>query len=100
MAFLLDKAMAKPDWDELQQRFMSDRATTGVSPKEWCEAQGMKYATARRYIKKPTAQKPAQKEQNAEELMDIKLSAKVKRFIAEYLKDNNATKVYLGCGKI
>lgn len=93
--------MAKPDWGELQQRFLSEHAATGVSPKEWCEAQGLNYATARRYIKKPsaqTAQKPAQKkvrtaqkEQSAEELLDIKLSAKVKRFIAEYLKDNNAT---------
>lgn len=93
--------MAKPDWGELQQRFLSDHAATGVSPKEWCETQGLNYATARRYIKKPsaqTAQKPAQKkmrtaqnEQSAEVLVDIKLSAKVKRFIAEYLKDNNAT---------
>ena len=33
----------------------------------------------------------AQKDKSAEELVDIKLSAKVKRFIAEYLKDNNAT---------
>ncbi|WP_320704934.1 terminase small subunit [Enterobacter asburiae] len=82
--------MAKPDWGELQQRFLSDHAATGVSPKEWCEAQGLNYATARRYIKKPSAQ-TAQKEQSAEELVHIKLSAKVKRFIAEYLKDNNAT---------
>lgn len=93
--------MAKPDWGELQQRFLSEHAATGVSPKEWCEAQGLNYATARRYIKKPsaqTAQKPAQKkmrtaqkEKSADELVDIQLSAKVKRFIAEYLKDNNAT---------
>ncbi|EFL9573438.1 terminase small subunit [Escherichia coli] len=93
--------MAKPDWGELQQRFLSEHAATGVSPKEWCEAQGLNYATARRYIKKPAvqiAQKPAQKklrtaqkEKCAEELVGIKLSAKVKRFIAEYLKDNNAT---------
>ena len=93
--------MEKPDWGELQQRFLSDHAATGVSPKEWCEAQGLNYATARRYIKKPAAEsaqksaqkkvRTAQKEQSAEELVDIKLSAKVKRFIAEYLKDNNAT---------
>ncbi|QGW87440.1 terminase small subunit [Enterobacter asburiae] len=93
--------MAKPDWGELQQRFLSEHATTGVSPKEWCEAQGLNYATARRYIKKPSAQiaqipsqkkvRTAQKEQSAEELVEIKLSAKVKRFIAEFLKDNNAT---------
>ncbi|QCA18255.1 terminase small subunit [Citrobacter freundii] len=93
--------MAKPDWGVLQQRFLSDHAVTGVSPKEWCEAQGLNYATARRHIKKPTAQsaqKPAQKklrtaqkEKCAEELVDAKLSPKVKRFIAEYLKDQNAT---------
>lgn len=93
--------MAKPDWGELQQRFLSDHAATGVSPKDWCEAQGLNYATARRYIKKPsaqTAQKPAQKklrtaqkEKSAEELANSKLSPKVKRFIAEYLKDQNAT---------
>lgn len=90
--------MAKPDWGELQQRFLSEHAATGVSPKEWCEAQGLNYATARRYIKKPSAQKSAQKkvrtaqkEKNADELVNIKLSAKVTRFIAEYLKDNNAT---------
>ncbi len=39
--------MAKPDWGVLQQRFLSDHAVTGVSPKEWCEAQGLNYATAR-----------------------------------------------------
>jgi hypothetical protein len=93
--------MAKPDWGELQQRFLSEHAVTGVSPKEWCEAQGLNYATARRYIKKYTAKnaqnsaqkkvRTAQKEQRTEELVDIQLSAKVKRFIAEYLKDNNAT---------
>ncbi len=93
--------MAKPDWGELQQRFLSEHAKTGVSPKEWCEAQGLNYATARRYIKKPSAQtaqktaqkkvRTAQKEQSVDELVDIQLSAKVKRFIAEYLKDNNAT---------
>lgn len=93
--------MAKPDWGELQQRFLSEHAATGVSPKEWCEAQGLNYATARRYIKKPsaqTAQKSAQKkvrtaqtEKCADELVGSKLSPKVKLFIAEYLKDHNAT---------
>ena len=93
--------MVKPYWGEFQQRFLSEYVAIGVSPKEWCEAQGLNYATARRYIKKPSAQiaqKPAQKklrtaqkEQCAEELVEAKLSPKVKRFIAEYLKDNNAT---------
>ncbi len=94
--------MAKPDWGALQQRFLSDHAVTGVSPKDWCEAQGLNYATARRYIKKPSAQtaqksaqkkvRTAQKEQSAEELVDDDgLTAQQRRFVAEYLKDGNAT---------
>ncbi len=93
--------MAKPDWGELQQRFLSEHAVTGVSPKEWCEAQGLNYATARRYIKKPpaqSAQKSAQKkmrtaqaEKSAEQLVESELSPQQKRFVAEYLKDQNAT---------
>ena len=43
--------MAKPDWGELQQRFLSEHAKSGISPKEWCEAQGLNYSTAKRYIK-------------------------------------------------
>jgi len=94
--------MAKPDWGDLQQRFLSDHAATGVSPKEWCEAQGLNYVTARRYIKKPAAQSAqksaqkkvriAQKKKSAEELVDDDdLNAQQRRFVAEYLKDQNAT---------
>ncbi len=98
--------MAKPDWGELQQRFLSDHAATGVSPKDWCEAQGLNYATARRYIKKPTAQKPAQKklrtaqkEKCAEELVDDDgLTDQQRLFVAEYLKDNNATQAAIRAG--
>lgn len=101
--------MAKPDWGELQQRFLSEHAVTGVSPKEWCEAQGLNYATARRHIKKPAAQiaqKPAQKklrtaqkESSAEELVDDEgLTAQQRRFVAEYLKDGNATKAAIRAG--
>ncbi|WP_448943753.1 terminase small subunit [Klebsiella michiganensis] len=101
--------MAKPDWGELQQRFLSDHAATGVSPKDWCEAQGLNYATARRYIKKPTAQtaqKPAQKklrtaqkEKCAEELVDDDgLTTQQRLFVAEYLKDNNATQAAIRAG--
>ena len=101
--------MAKPDWGELQQRFLSDHAATGVSPKDWCEAQGLNYATARRYIKKPsaqTAQKPtqkklrtAQKQKCAEELVDDGgLTAQQRLFVAEYLKDNNATQAAIRAG--
>ena len=101
--------MAKPDWGALQQRFLSDHAVTGVSPKDWCEAQGLNYATARRYIKKPSAQtaqksaqkkvRTAQKEQSAEELVDDDgLTAQQRRFVAEYLKDGNATQAAIRSG--
>ncbi|TKU52419.1 terminase small subunit [Citrobacter sp. wls714] len=101
--------MAKPDWGELQQRFLSEHAATGVSPKEWCEAQGLNYATARRYIKKPsaqTAQKPAQKkmrtaqkDKSANELVDDDgLTAQQRLFVAEYLKDGNATHAAIRAG--
>ncbi|MGM3311596.1 terminase small subunit, partial [Enterobacter hormaechei subsp. steigerwaltii] len=94
--------MAKPDWGELQQRFLSEHASTGVSPKEWCEAQGLNYATARRYIKKPSAQtaqksaqkkmRTAQKDKSANELVDDDgLTPQQRLFVAEYLKDHNAT---------
>lgn len=48
--------MAKPDWSELQKQFLSDHAESEISPKEWCEDQGLNYATARRYIKISNAQ--------------------------------------------
>lgn len=101
--------MAKPDWGVLQQRFLSDHAVTGVSPKEWCEAQGLNYATARRHIKKPTAQtaqktaqkkvRTAQKGKCAVELVDDEgLTAQQRRFVAEYLKDGNATQAAIRAG--
>ncbi|HAS0724980.1 TPA: terminase small subunit, partial [Enterobacter hormaechei subsp. xiangfangensis] len=88
---------------------LSEHAATGVSPKEWCEAQGLNYATARRYIKKPsaqTAQKPtqkkmrtAQKDKSANELMDDDgLTAQQRLFVAEYLKDGNATQAAIRSG--
>ena len=101
--------MAKPDWGELQQRFLSEHAATSVSPKEWCKAQGLNYATARRYIKKPFAQiaqksaqqklRAAQKDKSADELVDDDgLTTQQRRFVAEYLKDGNATQAAIRAG--
>ncbi|HIG9583235.1 TPA: terminase small subunit [Escherichia coli] len=63
--------MAKTDWEVLQQEYIAEYTRSGISPVAWCEARGLNYATARRYIKKPpknaqtevrkTAQKSAQK---------------------------------------
>ncbi len=44
--------MAGANCNELQKQFLSDYATTGKFPKEWCEIQGLNYATARRPSKK------------------------------------------------
>lgn len=46
--------MAKPDWGALQHQFLAEHAKTGVSPKDWCAAQGLNYSSAKRYIKVTT----------------------------------------------
>lgn len=33
------------------KRFLSEHAKTGISPRDWCEAQGLNYSSAKRYIK-------------------------------------------------
>ncbi len=48
--------MAKPDWGALQDQFLVEHAKTDIFPKDWCEEQGLNYATERRYIKNPSAQ--------------------------------------------
>ncbi|MEH0016794.1 terminase small subunit [Citrobacter portucalensis] len=119
--------MIKPDWGVLHQRFLSDHAVTGVSPKDWCEAQGLNYTSARRYIKKPTAQKTAQKKvRNAQteqapttaqyeqsptdaqtdipesaqpfNLRNYGLNDMQIRFVEEYLLDLNRTAAYKRAG--
>lgn len=80
--------MAKPDWGALQDQFLAEHAKTGISPKDWCQAQGLNYASAKRYIKvtsygaksqKESAKKNAnsQKEKHAKE--SIKPGAEVQK---------------------
>lgn len=97
--------MAKPDWEAFQKRFLSDHAETGVSPKEWCEAQGLNYATAKRHIK--IANSRSTKRENANSQIDKcaedivnndDLTPKQRKFIVEYLKDNNATQAAIRAG--
>ncbi len=105
--------MARPDWGSLQKQFLADHAKTSISPSQWCEYKDINYATARRYIKKPenielrsTAQESAQKkvriaqiEKCAEEIIENdSLSAQQKKFVAEYLKDSNATQASIRAG--
>lgn len=79
--------MAKPDWGALQHQFLAEHAKTGISPKDWCEAQGLKYATAKRHIKitnygansqKENANKTAnaQKRNSSSDKAESKASAK------------------------
>jgi hypothetical protein len=99
--------MAKPDWGELQQRFLSEHAATGVSPKEWCEAQGLKryrpsiYQKTLRKLRKNLRRKNAHcaERKSANELVDDDgLTAQQRLFVAEYLKDNNATQAAIRAG--
>lgn len=80
--------MAKPDWGSLQDQFLAEHAKTGISPKDWCQAQGLNYASAKRYIKvtsygaksqKEAAKKNAnsQKENHAKET--VKLEPEVQK---------------------
>lgn len=43
--------MARQDWEALQKQFLAEHARTGVSPKAWCEDQGLKYSSAKLHIK-------------------------------------------------
>ncbi|HBZ7600860.1 TPA: hypothetical protein R1B10_004006 [Klebsiella pneumoniae] len=63
--------MAKPDWGALQHQFLAEHAKTGISPKDWCAAQGLNYSSAKRYIKVTTygansQKKPANKSANSQ----------------------------------
>ncbi|OEE65863.1 hypothetical protein A1OO_08625 [Enterovibrio norvegicus FF-33] len=39
------------DWKKLQAQFQHDHEKYGTGAKEWCEAKGLNYASARRHIK-------------------------------------------------
>ncbi|MEB5972663.1 terminase small subunit [Pantoea dispersa] len=108
--------MAKPDWGSLQQRFLSEHAKTGISPKDWCEAQELNYSSARRYIKKPSAQQsarePLRKSAPAQRMFSANAQAEAHeidlrsydlndmqiRFVEEYLIDLNRTAAYKRAG--
>lgn len=101
--------MARPDWGAKQQEFLADHAKTNVSPKEWCEAQGLNYSTAKRHIKIANAQKTAKGktansqidkvEKSVEELMDEEgINHQQATFVVEYLKDKNGTQAAVRAG--
>lgn len=58
--------MAKQDWGAIQKLFLAEYAKTKISPKEWCEANGYNYATARRHIKIPAQGKEKKRRKNAQ----------------------------------
>lgn len=100
--------MVKPDWGTLQQQFLTEHAKSGISPKEWCEYQGLNYATARRYIKisnAQSAQKTAHKklrtahdDENAFNVRNYGLSDLQAKFVNEYLIDLNRAAAYERAG--
>lgn len=73
--------MAKPDWGALQDQFLAEHAKTGISPKDWCQAQGLNYSTAKRYIKiangsANSQKKIANKTANSQKVKEPKKAAK------------------------
>lgn len=42
-------------WADLNELFLKEHAEKGIGPLEFCESNGLNYATARRYIKLPQA---------------------------------------------
>lgn len=79
--------MAGSNWSKLQKQFLFDYATTGISPKEWCEIQGLNYATARRHIKKPAAQ-------SAQKIAQKKVrTAQKKEYANEPVRNSNTPDV-------
>lgn len=73
--------MAKPDWRALQHQFLAEHAKTGISPKDWCAAQGLNYSSAKRYIKVTTygansQKKTAKKSANSQKADHAKRSVK------------------------
>jgi len=43
--------MAKTDWHAIAELFAIEQEKTGISAKDWCEANGYNYQSARRYLK-------------------------------------------------
>ncbi|EHH4938471.1 hypothetical protein ACM3VO_000083 [Escherichia coli] len=77
--------MAKPDWGALQHQFLAEHAKTGISPKDWCAAQGLNYSSAKRYIKVTTygansQKKTAKKSANSQkEKVEVSKNGEVKK---------------------
>ncbi|EFH9690703.1 terminase [Escherichia coli] len=67
--------MSRPDWGALQQEYIAEYTRSGISPVAWCEARGLNYATARRYIKKTP--------KNAQKEMRRKKCAKLRKKVRE-----------------
>ena len=56
--------MAKNKWQELQEEFLREHLSTGITAQDWCKKKGLNYQSARRYIK-PSAAQSAQGQQRS-----------------------------------
>ncbi|ELS7774566.1 terminase small subunit [Escherichia coli] len=95
--------MSRPDWGALQQEYIAEYTRSGISPVAWCEARGLNYATARRYIKKPpknaqaelrkTAQKSAKKK-TAQTAQKLNGKSQEKKPVSDaYLNEGDAEEI-------
>ena len=76
--------MTKKEWDELQAQFLADHARTGIKLKEWCEARGIEFNSARRYIKTRTAQNVQEDAQKNAQKKERPVGRPIKSFESKY----------------
>ncbi|PCE67541.1 hypothetical protein [Salinivibrio sp. YCSC6] len=76
--------MATQDWKALQAQFEHDHAKYGTGAKEWCEAKGLNYSSARRYIKvRKTAQKKTAHSQTAQPVRKSTAQKKARKNVSK-----------------
>lgn len=76
--------MATQDWKALQAQFEHDHAKYGTGAKEWCEAKGLNYSSARRYIKvRKTAQSESAHSQTAQPVRKSTAQKKTRKNVSK-----------------
>jgi len=67
--------MAKHDWIKLQAEFLTAHEKTGVKVQQWCEDNGLNYASARRHIKTSKAKATVKIKAKAKAKTPVKVPA-------------------------
>ncbi|WP_348915252.1 terminase small subunit [Escherichia coli] len=90
--------MSRPDWGALQQEYIAEYTRSGISPVAWCEARGLNYATARRYIKKPPKNAQAEVRKTAQKSVQKKSAQTAQKRNGKSQKKKPVSDAYLNEG--